>query len=61
MRDLSRVVFTFSAPATSDADKLMDETDYHKPFHDRISAKRAQSTQLYPSIIEGTFTEDYAI
>jgi len=61
MWDLSRVVFTLSVPATSDADKLIDETDYHKPFNDRISVLRAQSTQLSPSIIEGTFAEDHTV
>ena len=61
MRDLFREVFTSSVPATSATHQLIDETDYHKLFHDRMSALRAQSTQLSPSIIEGTFTEDYAI
>ena len=61
MRELSRVVLTCSTPAKSAVDKLIDETDYQKPFHDRISVLRAQSTQLSPSIIQGTFTEDHAV
>ena len=55
MRDFFRAVFTSSVPAKSATDELIDETDYHKPFQDRISALRAQSTQLSPSIIEGKF------
>ena len=61
MRDLFREVFTSSVPATSATDQLIDETDYHKLFHDRMRALRTQSTQLSPSIIEGTFAEDHAV
>ena len=46
---------------TSIPEEPADETDYNKPFKDRVNALRAQSTQLSPSIIEGTFSEDHSV
>ena len=58
--DLTRTVLTLKMPAKSAAAEPLDETDYLKRFKDRINALRAQSTQLTPSIIEGTFAEDHS-
>jgi hypothetical protein len=57
---LLRAVAEFLVPVDSAVDEHSDQTDYQKPFHDRINALRAKSTQLSPSIIEGTFKEDHA-
>ena len=56
---LTRVSFKFLMYANSAGDEPLDETDYLKQFQDRIRALRAKSTQLSPSIIEGTYAEDH--
>ena len=58
--DLTRAFFMSFMPEKLDADEAIDETDYNKRFNDRLDMLRAQSTQLSPSIIEGTFEEDHA-